>query len=107
MIIKKHCKHCKKEFIAIRPNQKYCSKSCRFDAYEAMAENKKNIDGKRYNPKTGQMCWRCQNATDINKCPWSIGILPQGCIAKKVIREPDEINTYKILYCPIFKEDDD
>ncbi len=106
MIIKKHCKHCKRGFIATRPNQKYCCKACRFEAYEIKALEKKKPNGHRYNPKTGQLCWRCQNATDMNKCPWSIGILPKGCIAKKVIRQPDERNTYKIIHCPTFKEDD-
>lgn len=107
MIIKKNCKHCKKEFIAIRPNQKYCCKTCRFEAYEIKALEKKKPNGRRYNPKTGQLCWRCRNATDMNKCPWSIGILPEGCVAKKVEIKNEGIDTYKIISCPLFKEDED
>lgn len=100
----KICQLCGKPYIAISHNQKYCCKKCRFTAMEARTPKKQS--GRRPNPKTGQPCWRCQNATDMNKCPWSIGILPKGCVATKVIRYPDESNTYKVLNCPMFKEDD-
>ena len=116
---------CNKPFIAVTHNQKYCCKKCRLIAAEERAPKKQC--GRRPNPKTGQPCWRCQNATDMNKCPWSIGVLPEGCIAKRVkIKVPSlnlkidpnthnlniemvskESYTYKILSCPLFKEDED
>lgn len=107
MLVHRICKlnKCKKEFIATRPNQKYCCKRCRLTACELRAEERKKKTQRRYNPKTGQMCWRCQNSTDANKCPWSIGIPVDGWIAKKVKYEDSGDYTYSILFCPKFKED--
>lgn len=106
MINIKNCVYCGRNFPTIKSNQKYCCKRCRLTANELKVAEKKKQENNRYNPKTGQICWRCQNATNMDKCTWSIGILPKGCIAKKVKIKNERINTYKIISCPLFKEDD-
>lgn len=100
-IIHKVCNLCNKEYLAKSPNQRYCCKECRLTAIEKSITEKKNH---RHNPKCGQLCWRCENAT--GGCSWSKELKPvNGWKAIEVKRDADEGDTYKILYCPLFKEE--
>lgn len=55
-----------------------------------------------------QICWRCANAT--GGCPWSKDLKPvKGWRARKTfIKDSGKFGytSYKILYCPLFNEDD-
>lgn len=100
-IIHKVCNLCNREYLAKSPDQRYCCKKCRLSAMEKSITEKKNH---RYNPKCGQICWRCENST--GGCSWSRGLKPiDGWRATKVKRDDCEDFTYKILYCPLFKEE--
>ena len=95
--MRKVCELCGKPFGSIRRNQRYCSKGCRLTAYKVKSDNHKKNN-------RGQPCWYCQNAT--GGCSWSRELKSiEGWSAKKVKCRDTDDYTYRIFFCPLFKED--
>lgn len=104
----KVCEKCGNKYFAVKQNQRFCCKNCRISAeYERKKKNYKKKG--RENPKTGQICWRCQRA--CGKCSWSrFGILPDGCVVRPSFKKEKDgyvRRTYRITMCPKFLEDEE
>lgn len=94
IIHKNICGICGKEFRPKYKKQKYCSKRC---SNAAVSERWKEDE---------QICWRCENA--YCNCSWSKKLIPvPGWTAEKVTVDDSEgkFKTYKIISCPLFKEE--
>lgn len=92
MYYKKVCEECGKVYFARFMSSKFCSKACRMITAKRNSLRCNNDE---------QICWRCKNA--CGGCSWSHNLTPvNGWKATFIKREDDELDTYKIIYCPEF-----
>lgn len=95
--MKKKCDFCGKEF-GFRKWRRYCCERCREQAKLK----------REYESGKSQLCWKCQRA--CGGCPWSRELKPvKGWKAKlTTIRSNGikEYNSYRIIECPLFVEDE-
>ena len=70
------------------------------------------VDGRQAWKKDTTLCWDCENATDINKCPWACNNTPvDGWWARptqvRMYRGNDHRmeDSYCVIMCPLFERD--
>lgn len=99
-MFRRKCKYCGKPIVTNRRHQKFCNKQCRLK-YEEIKKTSRTDSGQ------GQMCWICENACS---CSWSKGIPVKGWKAVKTsVKSKGEFEyySYRILFCPKFKQESD
>ena len=92
MYYKKQCEVCGKTYFARCVASKFCGKGCRMIAAKRNSSRRNDYE---------QICWRCKNA--CGGCSWSHNLTPvKGWKAEFIPRDGEELDTYKIIYCPEF-----
>lgn len=97
--LKKRCPTCKRKFISLYHQQKFCSNECRI-----IFNNQKR---KAELSRTDTLCWDCQNA--CGGCSWSEDFIPvKGWKAKPTKLKgygDTHTDSFHVIKCPKYIKD--